>query len=312
MHLNDLITLTRKYIDVPSADATSEGTDDTELLLYINAEQRHLFSIARNAEEDWLGQEFVFLPSNGTYNYYLPMNSVALRRVEMISGASVSGSSPFFSVDESTADPIEVEFGTLNNSPGSYVHRRGDRLVSLEGYFLYGDQIRFNQGMTLGSDGRYCRIFFTPTTPDLHRATAAAGTSSTITLGTTGTASTVGTIKTVDNYYKDMRVEIISGTGSGQVRRVSQYVGSTKVATMDANWSTTPDSTSVYSINCPIVDDYHELLALGAAIRRQGLKVEDDISSLTQVYSGLMEEFKNSIETRNKSRSRRVVSKRGY
>ena len=70
--------------------------------------------------------------------------------------------------------------------------------------------------------------------------TAQAGAGSTITLaaGASGTA----------NFYNGLFIEITSGTGSGQVRQIIAYNNSTKVATVDSAWATTPDNTSVYSI----------------------------------------------------------------
>jgi len=44
-----------------------------------------------------------------------------------------------------------------------------------------------------------------------------------------------------------MTVYVSSGTGSGQIRTITDYVGSTKVATVAA-WTTTPDATSVYEV----------------------------------------------------------------
>lgn len=71
---------------------------------------------------------------------------------------------------------------------------------------------------------------------------------------TAQTGSTSSTIKlnsgasAVDNAYTGMGVQIISGTGIGQVRHISGYVGSTKVATVSTNWTTTPTNTSVFRI----------------------------------------------------------------
>lgn len=70
--------------------------------------------------------------------------------------------------------------------------------------------------------------------------TAQAGGASTITLA----AGESGT----DDAYNGMTVEITGGTGSGQVRHITDYVGSTKVATVDAAWSANPDNTSTYKI----------------------------------------------------------------
>ena len=74
----------------------------------------------------------------------------------------------------------------------------------------------------------------------LNVGTATAGTANTITLDSGASA--------VDDYYNNLSVFITSGTGSGQLRTVSDYVGSTKVATVSVNWTTNPDNTSVNEV----------------------------------------------------------------
>ena len=77
--------------------------------------------------------------------------------------------------------------------------------------------------------------------PFLHDGTAQAGTSGTITLASTAEGSN-------DNAYDNAVVWIVKGTGAGQMRGVSVYVASTKVVTVDQNWTTTPSTDSVYVI----------------------------------------------------------------
>jgi hypothetical protein len=43
-------------------------------------------------------------------------------------------------------------------------------------------------------------------------------------------------------------ISIVAGTGAGQQRTISSYVAATRIATVSSVWSTTPDTTSVYSI----------------------------------------------------------------
>ena len=72
--------------------------------------------------------------------------------------------------------------------------------------------------------------------------------------GTAQTGSTSTTIKlatgasATDDAYNGMYVTITSGTGNGQERLITDYVGSTRVATVDTAWTTTPDNTSVYAL----------------------------------------------------------------
>ncbi len=69
--------------------------------------------------------------------------------------------------------------------------------------------------------------------------TAQAGGATTITLDTGASA--------VDQAYLNMAITIVSGTGAGQTRYITNYVGSTKVATV-ATWTVNPDATSIFRI----------------------------------------------------------------
>jgi hypothetical protein len=72
----------------------------------------------------------------------------------------------------------------------------------------------------------------------VRRGTAQAGAAGTITLDASASA--------VDSFYNGAMAYIVSGTGAGQARAVTGYVGSTKVATVSPTWVTNPDSTSVF------------------------------------------------------------------
>jgi hypothetical protein len=70
--------------------------------------------------------------------------------------------------------------------------------------------------------------------------TAQAGASSTITLDSGASAT--------DDIYIGATITTTGGTGSGQTRIISDYVGSSKVATVSAAWSTTPASDTTFEI----------------------------------------------------------------
>ncbi len=74
----------------------------------------------------------------------------------------------------------------------------------------------------------------------IRSAAAQAGASTTITLDSGASAT--------DSLYNDAILCIYSGTGAGQSRLITGYVGSTKVATVDHAWTTTPDNSSIYAI----------------------------------------------------------------
>ncbi len=69
--------------------------------------------------------------------------------------------------------------------------------------------------------------------------TAQAGAATTITLDAGASA--------VDNFYNNALVVLTGGTGVGQSRFISAYVGATRVATVAA-WVTNPDATTTFAI----------------------------------------------------------------
>jgi len=82
--------------------------------------------------------------------------------------------------------------------------------------------------------------------------TAQAGTTSTITLKAASSF-------TADDEPNGMFITLTSGTGSGQVRHVEDYVASTKVLTVYPDWDTAPDATTGYKVQpfgTAMVDEY--------------------------------------------------------
>jgi len=69
---------------------------------------------------------------------------------------------------------------------------------------------------------------------------AQGGSSNTITLNALGSSA--------NNAYVGQLVFIRSGTGADQIRLITAYDGSTKIATVEINWDVTPDTTTGYVI----------------------------------------------------------------
>jgi len=76
--------------------------------------------------------------------------------------------------------------------------------------------------------------------------TAQAGDGTHITLAAAGSSGD-------DDAYNNMWIKITGGTGSGQSRKITDYVGSTKVAQV-ATWATNPSSDSTYEIYKPVIN----------------------------------------------------------
>lgn len=75
----------------------------------------------------------------------------------------------------------------------------------------------------------------------IRSGTAQAGSSSNTIILDAGASATNG-------LYNGEVVFIRSGTGAGQSAVITNYVGSTKVATIGGTWATLPDATSVFSV----------------------------------------------------------------
>ena len=77
---------------------------------------------------------------------------------------------------------------------------------------------------------------------DLYVAeTAQGGTTNSITLAATASAT--------DNAYRNMLIELKSGTGAPATRTIVSYVGTTKIATVGEDWpGDTPDATTTYTL----------------------------------------------------------------
>lgn len=125
---------------------------------------------------------------------------------------------------DTNVDAILVDTGTtldtkINNIQGTTFNTATD---SLEAIRDRGDSAW--TGSTVTSDS----------------GTAQAGSASTITLQAGASAS--------NDTYNGQLLYISSGTGVGQSRAISDYVGSTKVATVITNFTVTPDATSGYAI----------------------------------------------------------------
>ena len=71
--------------------------------------------------------------------------------------------------------------------------------------------------------------------------TAQSGNSTSITLASGASSS--------DDLFNTYVIYLSSGTGSGQYRVISDYTGSSKVATVTPNWQTSPSGDSVYHIS---------------------------------------------------------------
>lgn len=88
----------------------------------------------------------------------------------------------------------------------------------------------------------------------IDRATFAADTglvsirSNTAQAGAAGTITLDASASATDDFYNGSVLLLTGGTGVGQSRLIRDYVGATKVASIEPTWTTTPDNTSTFAI----------------------------------------------------------------
>jgi len=122
---------------------------------------------------------------------------------------------------------------TVNGAVGAF--SLDNRLTSSE----IASQVVANSTIT-GIESNIASIVSTLGQTYLRLGTAQAGGASTITLDT-GASGT-------NSLYNGCYIAILSGTGAGQSRFITGYVGATKVATVGEAWITNPSSDSVFII----------------------------------------------------------------
>ena len=282
MDLRKLITHVRHITYRPD---TGGAVTDSELADYIN-----------------LGQQFIAAKITGKDKQYF---------CEVDNTLGFVSTQREYDIPEAIRNSLITLVERTDTSPPNKLHEiRFQRRESFEGGTIGLPQ-------PLGADGGYyyirgqkLGIIPTPKTTtanslqisyirqlaDLSYGNVASGTSTSIKLATTPTA---GDTKQINDYYNGERIIIVSGAGVGQTRTISDYVGSTRLATVDAAWTTTPDTTSMYSFISSIPDQHHEILgAYAAKLVHIKVKDRDGIMAETARFSDLLLMLLSSVEMR--------------
>lgn len=141
-----------------------------------------------------------------------------------------------FSLTGDITGNLSGSVGSVTGAVGSVTGNVGGNVTGSVGSVATG-------GITAASiaDGAIDRATLAADTglQTIRSNTAQAGANTTITLDASASA--------VNDFYNDSIIYITGGTGAGQARTITDYVGSTKVATV-ATWGTNPSSDSTFAI----------------------------------------------------------------
>lgn len=216
---------------VKAGTVGSTGNDDTHI---------HLSGLA-GANDAWNGYGLVILDISASRSYFRTISdwvdSSDLAEVSSL-GFTPVNTDIYWIFPPDTANMLASILGDTNELQTDWANDgRLDLLIdAITGYLdTEVADILVDTGTTLpaaisGISGAYVS----------QSGTAQAGAAGTITLAS-GASS-------VNDYYNYQIVTLTGGTGAGQARIISDYVGSTKVASVNGNWATTPDNTTTYTV----------------------------------------------------------------
>lgn len=177
----------------------------------------------------------------GTSGIYASNDNLCTMSAVSIKGNTVADAGRQ-GIEIRAAGPLTTQFQnfTISENTISGAALQGIRVRSID---IDLSDVTVSNNVVTGADGGEATgegIEIIAEASPTESGTAAAGSSTTITLA--------GSASATDDFYNGWEVTITSGTGSGQTRTISDYVGSTKVATVSSAWTTPPNATSTYSL----------------------------------------------------------------
>jgi hypothetical protein len=145
--------------------------------------------------------------------------------------------------DVTTAQPIDLHCVTAANA-NTYSAATYNSTVVATGYirnFVYDHNT---------SDSDANTYVYRAFVSDIQNATLSAN----VVSATTNTVTFPNTYSDSNTSYVGVNISISNGTSAGDFRTITSYNGTTKVATVNQNWTVTPDTSSVFQLNFDIKD----------------------------------------------------------
>jgi parallel beta-helix repeat protein len=150
--------------------------------------------------------------------------------VKYSSGIQISNNK-FYDIDSNSAQIVRSSYCTFESNVTDECGTTGnsaDLMIAAAASFITVQNNTFRNRLMLGG-------------------TAASGSGS-------STIALAGNASSADDTYNGMIIFITAGAGAGQRRKITDYSGLTKTATVDTSWTTTPDTTSTYEIRYGATD----------------------------------------------------------
>jgi hypothetical protein len=269
-----LVDRTRRYMQDPAGTAQGQTFADSDLVDLLNEEQDEMIATMIEGSEDYFGVA-VDLAFQANVNVYpLFDGCLFLRKLSFLGNGT-----------QTPSDAIESRLIEGVSSPGGIATPEGTDYF----YSVYGDNINVQPTPTADQAAAMRQyairdpgpmILETLTTPNIVDASNFK-------------LASVDAPKE-DDILIGTRVHVVAGTGIGQMRKIADYVGSTRLVTVDLPFSPALDNTSKIATETRIVRLFHNVLPLGAAIRSKAI-VEEDSSKIQRIYDRGWEKFEDFV-----------------
>jgi len=211
------------------------------------------------------------LTTTGAQQYYIPdsipFNYEQILKVEDVTGvSSTTARTGIPTVPTPWGDRLHYSTGLV--SPRSQPYSIRDQFIE------FPDRVT----------GRTFRVWYTRRPVGLFYGTVSGTCSSTTVLFPT--TPTCGVRVPLDDYYNGMYVEV-----NDEVKRVSDYVHSTKTATIEGTWATTPTTSDTVSLISSLPIRLHALIPTVGAKMIRGTVNDDDIQTVMMLIEESYNEF---------------------
>ncbi len=273
-----------KLLDVSSLTTeTDQNLTISKWVNWINLSQQYHQGVAVDTAQEYFGTQETIAFSSGTNEYALKGDELRIRLIE-----------------RTDTDPDRIISPIIINDRLKVIPGYGnwDIFRSNEYSYLWGNMIGFVAGEAGTANVLYIRRL-----PDLSYGTASAASETSITLAS---SPTFGTTFNENDYYNGATIQIISGTNSGQREKITDYVGSTRVATVSSWPGGTPSGTIVYNIVCDIPEQHHEAICVYAAIKAK-ISDHENVTQLKLHHLDLVGKLESDLSPRS-SQSPRYVN----
>ena len=251
---------------------------------WINDSQQYHQNEVLQAAEDYFGSLQTISIVSGTQEYDLQGNELQIRLIER------TDTDP-----ERIIHPISIN-DRLLHEPG-YSDLNIFRLPQFS--YLWANKLGIAPEPT---ESGTAQILYIRRLADLMYGTAPSATTTTIVFPET---PDLGRVSNEDDYYNGSTVRIISGTNAGQRAVITDYVGSTRTATV-ASWpGGTPAGTIVYEIVCDIPEQYQSAVPTYAAILAK-ISDSEDPAGLMGLHAELKKQMTEGLTPRRSDRPRYV------